>query len=233
MSKIDRRRHYIMVFDTETVNTLTNENGKLDMSNALVYDVGYCIMDTRWNVYLEKSFVNKDIFYHEQELMQSAYYAKKIPMYKKDIQEGKRIVRSTYEIKREMYEDMKTYGVKEVCAHNARFDINALNNTTRWTTKSKFRYWFPFGTEVWDSMKMAQSVILKMPTYKRFCVENDYMTKNNQMRKTAEILYRFISKNNEFQESHTGLEDVQIEREIIKYCYRQKKPMKKVLYAGA
>jgi hypothetical protein len=31
-------------------------------------------------------------------------------------------------------------------------------------------------------------------------------------------------------ESHTGLEDVQIEREIVLYCYKQHKPMKKLLF---
>ena len=39
---IDKRRHYVLVVDTETANTLTetDENGKtrMDMSNVLVYD---------------------------------------------------------------------------------------------------------------------------------------------------------------------------------------------------
>ena len=70
-----------------------------------------------------------------------------------------------------------------------------------------------------------------MPTYEKWAIENNALSaKTKQLSTTAENLYRFISKNNDFKESHTGLEDVQIEREIIKYCYRQKKQMKKVLY---
>jgi hypothetical protein len=59
------------------------------------------------------------------------------------------------------------------------------------------------------------------------------MTANNQPRKTAEILYRYISGNIDFDESHTGLEDVLIEVQILAYCYRQHKAMPhKVLYAS-
>ena len=56
------------------------------------------------------------------------------------------------------------------------------------------------------------------------------MTANGRLRKTAEILWRFISGNNDFEESHTGLEDVLIEAEIMWYCFRQHKPMRKALY---
>ena len=44
---------------------------------------------------------------------------------------------------------MKRYNTNIVCAHNSRFDYNALNTTQRYLTKSKYRYYFPYGTEVW------------------------------------------------------------------------------------
>ena len=56
------------------------------------------------------------------------------------------------------------------------------------------------------------------------------LTKNGKVRLTAEIIYRFISKDNDFVESHTGLEDVTIETEILAYCKRQHKKMRKKLY---
>ena len=61
--------------------------------------------------------------------------------------------------------------------------------------------------------------------------ENGYLTKNGQVRKTAEIIYRYITKDNDFTESHTGLEDVMIEKEILAHCFRQHKAMRKKLYA--
>lgn len=53
----------------------------------------------------------------------------------------------------------------------------------------------------------------KMPTYKKWCQENGFVQANGVPRKTAEIVWRYISGNNEFEESHTGLEDVLIEAE--------------------
>lgn len=230
--KIDRRHIYGIVLDTETANTIQDEHG-LDMSNVLFYDLGFQLVDSHGRTYGKKfSFVNSDIFTHEAELMQSAYYAKKIPQYRQDIAEGKRILANTYEIRKALCELVAEYNCKFVCAHNARFDYNSLNNTQRWTTKSRFRYFLPYGLEWWDTLKMARSVMGKMPTYQRFCAENGYTTKTGKPRFTAEICYRFITKDNTFVESHTGLEDVEIETEILRYCHRQHKPMKKKLWGN-
>ena len=230
MEKIDRRHVYGIMLDTETANTIQDENG-LDMTNVLFYDLGFQLVDSHGRTYGKKfSFVNSDIFTHEAELMQSAYYAKKIPQYRADLASGKRILANTYEIRKALVDLINKYDCKFVCAHNARFDYNSLNNTQRWTTKSRFRYFLPYGLEWWDTLKMARSVMGKMPTYQRFCAENGYTTKTGKPRFTAEICYRFITKDNTFVESHTGLEDVEIETEILRYCHRQHKAMKKKLW---
>lgn len=228
--KIDGRHIYGICLDTETANTIDDENG-LDMTNVLFYDLGFQVVDSHGRTYGEKySFVNSDIFIHEKELMKSAYYAKKIPEYWKDIWAGKRKLANTYEIRKVLCEVIEKYNCKFVCAHNALFDCRALNNTQRWTSKSKWRYFLPRGLEWWDTLKMARSVMGKMPTYRKFCEENGYLTKRGQLRFTAEICYRFITKDTTFTESHTGLEDVEIETEILRYCHRQHKPMKKKLW---
>ena len=229
MNNIDHRHIYGIMIDTETANTHDIE-GSLDMSDVLPYDIGFAVIDSHGRVYEKFSFVNSDIFYHEAELMKSAYYAKKIPQYLNDILNGDREVATTYEIRKALVDKINEYNCKFICAHNARFDCRALNNIQRWTTKSKYRYFIPFGIEWWDTLKMARSVLGTMPTYRTFCEENNYITKNGQLRFTAEIIYRYISKNNDFVESHTGLEDVEIEAQILAYCVRQHKKMNKKLF---
>ena len=232
MKKIDKRHTYGIILDTETANTITEEDGNLNMNYVLPYDFGFAVIDTNGKMYEHFSFVNKDIFYSEIELMQSAYYAKKIPNYIEDLRNGKRQLANTYTIRKTIINLIKKYDCKFVMAHNARFDLRACNNIQRWTTKSKYRYFFPYGIEIWDSLEASRSVIAKMPTYIKFCQENGYMTKHKipQVRLTAEIIYRFITGNNDFVESHTGLEDVQIELEIYKYCKKQHKAMKIKLF---
>ena len=229
---MDRRINYKIVLDTETC-PVDKDFDVVTPQNMWVYDCGWAVVDKRGKVYKTRSFINADIFLNEKELMNSAYYANKIPMYWEQIESGERILTSFYNIRKALLEDIKEFEVTEVFAHNMRFDYGTLNNTQRWLSKSKYRYFFPYGIEICDTLRMARDVIAKMPTYKRFCEENGYLTKNGQLRLTAEIIYRFITKDNDFVESHTGLEDVMIEKEILAYCYKQHKKMEKRLWAKA
>lgn len=225
---MDKRISYKIVIDTETCPIDKDYQG-VAPQNMWVYDCGWAVVDKRGKVYKTRSFVNADIFLGEKELMRSAYYANKIPMYWKQIKNGQRTLTNFYNIRKTLLEDISEFNVTQIFAHNMRFDYGTLNQTERWLTKSKYRYFFPKKIEICDTLKMARDVISKMPSYRRFCQENGYITKNNQLRLTAEILYRFITKDNSFVESHTGLEDVLIEKEIMAYCYKQHKKMRKNL----
>lgn len=226
---IDKRISYKMVLDCETA-PCDRTIEEVTPINMLAYDIGWVITDKRGNVYAERSFVNADIFLDEQELMRSAYYANKVPEYWEDIKSGKRIITSFYNIHKALMDDIQTYNIKQVFAHNMRFDYGALNNTQRWLTKSKYRYFFPKSVDICDTLKLARQLIAPMPTYKRFCEENGYLTRNNQVRLTAEILYRFISGEENFEEEHKGLDDCLIEKEILAYCYRKHKKMNPLLW---
>ena len=227
--KIDRRIKYRIVIDTETCpidKTLTD----VEPTNMWTYDCGWAVVDKRGKVYRKRSFVNADIFCNEKELMNSAYYANKIPKYWEEIKSGKRTLTTFYNIRKTLLEDIEEFGVTEIYAHNMRFDYGTLTTTQRWLTKSKYRRFFPKDVIICDTLKMARDVILKMPTYRKFCEKHGLLTKNGRLSAKAEDLYRFIIKDPTFVESHTGLEDVMIEKEIMAYCFRQHKKMRKKLY---
>lgn len=197
-----------MMIDTETTN---------DIDCPIVYDVGYQIFTLEKGLLCERSFVNADVFL-DKEMMENAYFSDKIPTYWEEIKEGKRVLKKWANIKKQIAIDCKKYNVKIVCAHNARFDCKALNNTQRYITTSKNRYFLPFGLVWYDTLKMSREVLRNDDNYGEFCYENDFLTKRGCRRYTAEIIYRFITKNLHFEESHTGLEDVKIEREILNFC---------------
>lgn len=220
--KIDRRKKYYIVFDTETANGL---------DDPIVYDLGFAVVDRKGNVYEKHSLIIREVFYGMKDLMKSAYYAKKIPMYYAQIANGERKVVSLYEARKIFVEVCEKYNINVAIAHNARFDYRATSKTQRYVTKSKYRFFLPYGIELWDTMKMANDTICKQWTYKEWCYKHNYLTKNGRVRKTAEILYRYISGDNKFKESHTGLEDVMIEKEIFAHCMRQHKPMRKKCFA--
>lgn len=226
---MDKRINYRLVIDTETC-PLDRTLETVLPSNMFVYDVGWAVVDKRGKVYDTKSFVNADIFLDEKELMKSTYYADKLPKYWKEIKSGERVLTSFYNIRKALLKTISEYSITEIYAHNMRFDYGTLQNTQRWLTKSKYRYFFPKNVIICDTLKMARDVILKMPTYKKFCEENGFLTINGKLSASAENLYRFITKDTTFVESHTGLEDVLIEKEILAYCFKQHKKMRRKLW---
>lgn len=229
--KIDKRKKYLIGIDTETCNGLIDEKGKLDLSQSLVYDVGWQVIDKKGKVYRTRSFVVAEIFL-DRDLMKGAYYAEKIPQYWKDIKDGKRILAPFNKIRWIFTCDRKQFNCQTVFAHNAYFDYNALNNTIRLLTGSKWRYFFPYNVEIWDTLKMSRDVFSKSPMYSAYCQKNGYLTAHKvpQNRLTAEILWRYIGGNDNFQESHTGLEDTKIETEILVRCLKIKKNCRRLLF---
>ena len=218
---MDKRKTYYLTIDTETANGL---------DDPMMYDLGGCIHDRKGNVEETFSFIIYDVFCADRELFNTAYYAEKRPMYEAQIKAGSRKIVSIYTAKRYIADLCEKYNVKAIIAHNARFDYSSTNKTLRYVTKSKSRYFLPYGIPLWDTMKMAQDTICKQKTYIKFCEENGYVTANGKVRSTAEVLYKYIKGCWDFVEDHTGLEDVLIEKEIFAKCMAQHKPMRKLAF---
>ena len=110
---IDNRIHYYLVLDTETANGL---------DDPLVYDIGGVVADKQGRIYESFSFVIRDVFVYERELMHTAYYACKIPDYSNDVCTGKRVMVNFYEARKYILNLMKEYNIHDVAAYNAHFD---------------------------------------------------------------------------------------------------------------
>lgn len=200
-----------LVIDTETTNSI---------DDPFAYDVGFAVVKAIGEVLEAHSYVVADIFL-DNEMMASAYFAEKIPQYWEDIKSGKRILRRFKTIKAILRDVVQQYGIKYIVAHNASFDYRSLNYTQRLLTSSKYRYFLPWGVEIWDTLKMARQVLGKNETYKQFCIDNGFTYGDEEKPKcrfTAEIIHRFLTGNLDFVEEHTGLEDVLIEKDILAYC---------------
>lgn len=197
-----------IVLDTETTNSL---------DDPLCYDIGFAVVDEEGSVFETHSYVVAETFLDE-ELMSSAFFIDKVSQYWEEIKQGTRQLKKLNTIRRILKATMEKYNTNIVVAHNARFDYKSLNTTQRFLTSSKYRYFLPYGTEVWDTLKMSRKVLKENTDYDNFCYENNYLTKRGCKRYTAEILYRFLTDDNDFIEEHTGLEDVLIEKEILAFC---------------
>ena len=223
-ARIDRRKHYFLVVDIETAN-FTNL--------PIAYDIGYAVADRKGNIYASGSLMIAEMFLNYPDLMSSAFYASKIPQYWKDFTEGNREIVSILTAYKRIYRLMKLYNISEVYAYNARFDSAGLDNTLRYLTKSEKRWFFPYGTKVYCIQHMAVQTILSQKNYFKFALENGLVTDKGNLSTSAESAYRYISKNEDFAESHTGFEDVQIELQILVKCFNQHKKIDKRINPAA
>lgn len=214
---MDNRIHYYLVLDTETTNGL---------DQPFVYDIGGVVTDKQGRIYERFSFVVRDIFVYERALMQTAYYANKIPEYVEDIHNKERVMMDFYEIRRYILNLMKEYNITDVAAYNAHFDRNALNTTQRWITKSRSRYFFPYDTNFVCIWNMACQTLCQRKTYKEFCETNGLISnRGRNISTSAENVYRYLILNPTYEEEHKGLDDVLIETEIMKRCFATHKKM--------
>ena len=112
---------------------------------------------------------------------------------------------------------MKENKITKVYAYNCRFDYMALATTQRWLTKSKWRYFFPFGCEFHDILTLSRHCFKSDENYHQFCTDNNYLTTYGKDRHTAEIVAQYLF-NKDFIEEHTALADTMIEYKILLEC---------------
>ena len=213
-----RRKEMYLVIDTETANSI---------EQPLPYDIGYAVCDRFGHIVLERSFVVAEIFLDHKEMMKSAYFAEKIPHYWEDIKNGTREIKSIFNIRKQIKEDMKKYRIKKVGAYNMAFDKRALNNVIRYCSKSLIRWFFPFGTEFFCIWHLACQVLLNSTSYIKFALQNGLESEAGNIQTSAEACYKFLINSVDFTEEHTGLEDVRIEIDIMAKCFSTHKKMDK------
>lgn len=217
---IDKRIKYILVVDIETANTT---------QDAFAYDIGFAVADKKGNIYEKHSYMLAEMFLDHKDLMQSAYYAEKIPKYWKGFHKGERQLRNLAQVRSIIGKVMAKYNITDVYAYNCGFDSMGLNTTQRYLTKSKFRWFFPYGTQFHCIWHMACQVICTQKSYLKFCAEEGYYSEKGNVKTDAETVYKYMVDEH-FEEVHMGIEDVEIECQILAKCYAQHKKLDTKIY---
>ena len=195
----------IIVLDTET----------LGVFDARVYNLGYVVADLAdGKVIKARDYLNREI-YDNENLMKTAYYYNKKPLYEKKLADGKCKKMNWAYILRILKRDMNKYGVDGIYAYNSRFDTRSIAVTCeRSGVKTN-----PTADGIIDIWKgMTDPRITQSPEYIEFCRRNGFMTKHKKPRPQAkaETVFRFLTGQTDYQEEHTALADSLIELEILK-----------------
>ena len=79
--------------------------------------------------------------------------------------------------------------------------------------------------DLFDLWGLSCENLLDNDEYRQFAKDNQMLSASGKYYSTtAEATYRFITNNAEFDESHTALEDTEIESEILAHIFRKVKP---------
>lgn len=218
LSPRDKRKKYFLVIDIETANTT---------DDPLAYDVGFAICDRTGAIVEFHSYTVQDVFFYEKSLMQTCYYAEKLPLYYEEHQKRVRQVVNIWELRSIVHNVMAYWNIDAMYAYNAAFDMRGLNCTLRYVTKSRGRWFFPYGTQCFCIWAMACSTIGQQKTFIKWAVNNGKVSPAGNISTNAETMYAYISNQVEFEERHMGLADVEIECKLLAHCLRQHKKMDK------
>ena len=201
-----RLKNNILILDTETVG---------DFEKPLVHDLGYVIIDKNFTVLTKKRFLVKQV--HETNwTKRSEFFQSKACLYEQDIENGVIIPQYWNDIVKEFISDIKTYKVNVISAYNLAFDYRALNFTEQFFNNGSLTIENLFDKKrklcLWN---LACETVLNTDEFRKFCDEYDFKSVKGNYLTNAEVAYRYLTQDIEFQEEHTALSDVLIETAIL------------------
>lgn len=226
--KIDKRKNYYMVFDTETTS-YTKESG---LGFPLIYDLAYAIVDKKGKIYEKENYIIKEVYYNK--MFSNAFYGSKRPIYEKMIENKEVKVSSFPKAMYEINNTLKKYPNMTIAAYNLGFDIRALKNTAKITkvkwydNKDVKSLFYSQKVKKQDIWSLAVETILSVQKgFPKFIEKHDLYTEVGNPLSNAEVAYQYIHKDPNFIEDHTALSDVLIEVEIMAHSFRQNKKFTK------
>lgn len=218
-----------LIIDTETAPT--HKSKRPDGSLSLVYDMGGVVRNTKTGEIVHSfSFVIADTFYNNR-MMQSAYYAHKLPQYHAGIASNDWLTVSFKYAYDYINSLISSYGIRTVWAYNAKFDIATLDNSIYFYSNGWIDKFFPATVTLKDIWARCSN-ITGSEKFVQYCFDNGYLSEKGNPQTKAEIVYRFLTQNDDFIEAHTARSDAEIEAYILTCAQHNKKKARRGIGDG-
>jgi len=216
------RQKTFLVMDTETTGIA---------SKAMVFDFAYVIA-TRTKILCERKFLIREILTNPRVMLGALYDrtwrdmmgGKLFHHYIPGLHSGELELFGWRDALQIMRDDVLTFGVDVICAYNLPFDLGALNKTHQRITEKNINLSRFDLLCLWE---FSCSTVCKEALYHQVARQQGqatgWITPANNVRTNAEKVYAFLSGDLNFVESHTALEDAQIETEILQRLLAKRK----------
>jgi len=196
----------ILLIDTETIS----------IEKRYIYDFGYIIAELKNGIYIPivKSQNIIEQIYDNLALFTTAYYQNKRKDYTK-LMQGRTAKKVKYGFAMQTLKHLiKEHSIEYVTAYNSGFDKDAIAFTTDFfKTQNVFENlkWF-------DLLALSNNLIHLHESYIEIAKEKGWFNESGYLQTNAEKTYAFITKNYEYKEPHTSLQDCEIELAILNEC---------------
>jgi DNA polymerase III epsilon subunit-like protein len=210
------------VFDTETTGI---------GSRPMVFDFAYVIA-TRTKILCERKFLIREILTSPKIMLAALYNetwrdmmgGKLFRHYIPGLHSGELALHDWRDVLAQMRDDILTYGVDVIAAYNLGFDLRAMNKTHQRITEKNINFSRFDLLCLWE---FSCVTVCKETLYHQVAWQQGkttgWITDANNVRTNAEKVYAFLSGDLNFIESHTALEDAQIETEILQRLLAKRK----------
>lgn len=219
-----------MLIDFETMDIRIDGQ----MKGRTIVNGGVLVADNKFNPIHKKNVIIESIYNLPAKYIVNSFYLERVRQ-----TEGRQDTvfmpkfRHFYFYLRELCEELQVDYDVELWSFNADFDYTAFiwnANYSRFTRDYKFE---EFLDDKWFCIQnLASNIVCNTPVYKRYILKRGFATQGGNYPTSAELVYRYITCQDEFIEEHTGLSDCHIELEILKYCKSKKKKMYKTRGSG-
>jgi hypothetical protein len=195
------------------------------MSGKRPYDIGFIVCDKHGNIYETFSLACMPCIWENLSTTFVTSQEKAKVMTHRNIREiletpTKYQWLTVDEVLRNLNNAIVRHNISEIWAYNCTFDkgmITALigDKTSEYPNICQIKW-----CDIWSAIIMTKCLTRK---FVRYCREHGFVTDKGNIQTSAEVVYGYLTKNNSFEEEHTGLSDCRIELDILARAVKTKK----------
>lgn len=189
------------------------------------YDIGFIVCDKQGNIYETFSLACMPCIWENLSTTFCTAQEKARKMTHRNIQEiletpTKYQWLTIEEILKILDNAIARHKISELWAYNCTFDKSMITKLIGDKANEYPNICQVSWCDIWSAIVMTKCLTKK---FVRYCRNNGFTTEKGNIRTSAEVVYGYLTKDEYFEEEHTGLSDCRIELDILTRAVKTKK----------